>query len=63
VAALTEKRLPDNSTNNNRIAKNTILPHFRTLLTMIMEFYTSMAVLDALVLESRGSYIIVDRIE
>ncbi|MBQ7736115.1 MAG: hypothetical protein IJT61_09370 [Bacteroidales bacterium] len=46
--------MPDNSANNKRIAKNTLLLYFRMLLTMLVGLYTSRVVLKALGVEDYG---------
>ena len=47
------------STNNKRIAKNTLLLYFRMLLTMVVSLYTSRVVLGALGVEDYGIYNVV----
>lgn len=49
----------DNSTNNKRIAKNTLLLYFRMLLTMAVSLYTSRIVLNTLGVEDFGIYNVV----
>lgn len=51
--------MTDNSTNNKRIAKNTLLLYFRMLLTMLVSLYTSRVVLNALGVENYGIYNVV----
>ncbi|MBR3578947.1 MAG: hypothetical protein IKN98_09215 [Bacteroidales bacterium] len=38
--------MSDNSANNKRIAKNTLLLYFRMLITMLVALYTSRVVLN-----------------
>ncbi len=47
------------SDNNKRIAKNTILLYFRTLIVMVIAFYTSRVVLTTLGVEDYGIYNVV----
>ena len=47
------------STNNKRIAKNTIFLYMRMLLTMAVTLYTSRVVLDVLGVEDFGIYNVV----
>lgn len=47
------------SSNNKRIAKNTLLLYFRMLLTMVVSLYTSRVVLGALGVEDYGIYNVV----
>ena len=49
----------DNTANNKRIAKNTLLLYFRMLLTMLVSLYTSRVILDALGVEDYGIYNVV----
>ena len=49
----------DISSNNKRIAKNTILLYFRMLVTMAVTLYTSREVLAALGVEDYGIYNVV----
>lgn len=49
----------DATTNNKRIAKNTLLLYFRMLLMMIVSLYTSRIVLNALGVEDFGIYNVV----
>lgn len=51
--------MSDNSANNKRIAKNTLLLYFRMLLTMLVALYTSRVVLKALGVEDYGIYNVV----
>lgn len=51
--------MPDTSSNNKRIAKNTLLLYFRMLLTMVVSLYTSRVVLGALGVEDYGIYNVV----
>lgn len=47
------------SSNNKRIAKNTLLLYFRMLLTMVVSLYTSRVILQALGVEDYGIYNVV----
>ena len=49
----------DDSANNKRIAKNTLLLYVRMLLTMLVSLYTSRVVLNALGVEDFGIYNVV----
>ena len=49
----------ETSSNNKRIAKNTLLLYFRMLLTMVVSLYTSRVVLGALGVEDYGIYNVV----
>lgn len=49
----------DSSANNKRIAKNTLLLYFRTLLIMAITLYTSRVILNALGVEDYGIYNVV----
>ncbi len=49
----------NNSSNNNRIAKNTLLLYARTFLVMIISLYTSRIVLKVLGVEDYGIYQVV----
>lgn len=49
----------NNSANNKRIAKNTILLYIRMLLTMAVSLYTSRVILNALGVEDYGIYNVV----
>lgn len=51
--------MSDNSSNNKRIAWNTILLYFRTLLTMLVTLYTSRVILNTLGVEDFGIYNVV----
>lgn len=46
--------MPDQSSNNKRIAKNTIALYFRTFITMIVGLYTSRIMLQALGVDNYG---------
>lgn len=46
--------MSDNSSNNKRIAKNTIALYFRTFITMIVGLYTGRVMLQALGVENYG---------
>ena len=48
--------ISENTSNNKRIAKNTLLLYFRMLLTMVVSLYTSRVVLGALGVEDYGIY-------
>ena len=48
--------MSDTSANNKRIAKNTILLYFRTILLMLITLYTSRVILDQLGVEDYGIY-------
>lgn len=48
--------MSDNTSNNKRIAKNTLLLYFRMFLTMIVSLYTSRVVLNILGVEDYGVY-------
>ena len=49
----------ETSSNNRRIAKNTLLLYFRTLLIMAITLYTSRVILNALGVEDYGIYNVV----
>lgn len=49
----------ENSTNNKRIAKNTLLLYFRMILTMVVSLYTSRVVLNTLGITDFGIYNVV----
>lgn len=49
----------ENSTNNKRIAKNTLLLYFRMILTMVVSLYTSRVVLNTLGIADFGTYNVV----
>ena len=51
--------MPDQISNNQRIAKNTLLLYVRTLLTMIISLYTSRVILQILGVEDYGIYNVV----
>ncbi|MCD8290903.1 MAG: oligosaccharide flippase family protein [Prevotella sp.] len=51
--------MTDASTNNKRIAKNTLMLYFRMLLLMAVNFYTSRVVLNVLGVEDFGIYNVV----
>lgn len=51
--------MPEISTNNKRIAKNTIFLYFRTLLLMAITLYTSRVVLTTLGVDDYGIYNVV----
>lgn len=51
--------MPDNTTSNKRIAKNTIMLYCRMAIMMIVSLYTSRVVLSALGVEDYGVYNIV----
>ena len=51
--------MSDISANNKRIAKNTLLLYFRTILVMVISLYTSRVVLDTLGVEDFGIYNVV----
>ena len=46
--------MPEQISNNKRIAKNTVFLYFRTFITMIVSLYTSRVVLNALGVEDFG---------
>lgn len=48
--------MPDNSSNNKRIAKNTLLLYFRMMLIMVVSLYTSRVILNTLGVEDYGIY-------
>lgn len=48
--------MPDNSVNNKRIAKNTVVLYIRTIFVMLIALYTSRVVLNALGVEDYGVY-------
>ena len=54
-----QKMVSDSSSNNKRIAKNTLLLYFRMLLTMGISIYTSRVVLDVLGAIDYGIYNVV----
>lgn len=51
--------MPDNSVNNKRIAKNTIVLYFRMIFLMLVNLYTSRVILEALGVEDYGVYNVV----
>ena len=51
--------MPDTSTNNKRIAKNTLFLYFRQFLTMAVAIYTSRIVLKVLGVVDYGVYNVV----
>ncbi len=51
--------MPDTSTNNKRIAKNTLFLYFRMLFIMAISLYTSRVVLNVLSIEDFGIYNVV----
>ena len=51
--------MSDNTTNNKRIAKNTLLLYARMLLTMTVSLYTSRVILQVLGVEDFGVYYVV----
>ena len=51
--------MPDNSQNNKRIAKNTLMLYIRMILIMLVSLYTSRVILKALGVEDFGIYNIV----
>lgn len=51
--------MPDNSSSNKRIAKNTLLLYVRMLLLMVVSLYTSRIVLATLGIEDYGLYNVV----
>ena len=51
--------MPDNSSNNKRIAKNTLLLYFRMFVTMAVGLYTSRIVLNVLGVSDFGIYNVV----
>lgn len=51
--------MSNNSENNKRIAKNTLLLYFRMLLMMVVSLYTSRVVLNALGVDDYGIYNVV----
>ena len=48
--------MPDTTSNNKRIAKNTLLLYFRTLFIMAVTLYTSRVVLNTLGVTDYGIY-------
>lgn len=51
--------MPDTSSNNKRIAKNTLLLYLRTIFVMVITLYTSRIVLEALGIDDYGIYNVV----
>ena len=51
--------MPDSTSSNKRIAKNTVLLYIRTFFVMIISLYTSRVVLDVLGVEDYGVYQVV----
>ena len=51
--------MPNTDSNNKRIARNTLLLYFRTLLIMAITLYTSRIILNALGVENYGIYNVV----
>lgn len=51
--------MPDNSSNNNRIAKNALMLYFRMFIMMAIGLYTSRVVLNTLGVEDYGIYSVV----
>ena len=51
--------MPDNSSSNKRIAKNTLLLYARMLLLLVVSLYTSRIVLATLGVEDYGLYNVV----
>lgn len=51
--------MPTNTTNNKRLAKNTLVLYLRMLFTMVLQLYTSRIVLQALGVEDYGIYNVV----
>ena len=49
----------NNTSNNKRLAKNTIVLYFRTLIVMIVHLYTSRVILATLGVEDYGVYNVV----
>ena len=47
------------SSNNSRIAKNTLLLYFRMFITMVVGLFTSRVILDSLGIEDYGIYNVV----
>lgn len=48
--------MADNSSNNKRIAKNTVLLYIRSIIVMLVSLYTSRVILHALGIEDYGLY-------
>ena len=51
--------MSDTSTNNKRIAKNTLMLYIRMLFTMVVSLYTSSVVLQTLGVEDFGIFSVV----
>ena len=51
--------MPDTSSNNKRVAKNTLFLYFRMILIMLVTLYTSRVVLAELGIEDYGIYNVV----
>lgn len=51
--------MSDNSANNKRIAKNTIMLYFRMIVTLVVGLFTSRIVLESLGIENYGIYNVV----
>lgn len=51
-----DKKVIDNTIENRRIAKNTILLYFRTIIVMFVSLYTSRVILKVLGVEDYGVY-------
>ena len=51
--------MPENTSNNKRIAKNTVYLYFRTILIMLITLYTSRVVLNTLGVDDYGIYNVV----
>lgn len=51
--------MPDTTSNNKRIAKNTLLLYFRMIFIMAVNLYTSRVVLQVLGAEDYGTYNVV----
>lgn len=51
--------MPDNSSNNKRIAKNTLLLYARSIVVMLITLYSSRVILDSLGIEDYGLYNVV----
>ena len=49
-----DKKVIDNTIENRRIAKNTILLYFRTIIVMFVSLYTSRVILKVLGVEDYG---------
>lgn len=51
--------MSDNTANNKRIAKNTVILYFRTIIILLISLYTSRVILNALGVEDFGIYNVV----